>query len=119
MKDGWKRNNIPVEETIKMYHDFLTYMRIFCKKSMQEKEFILRDVWKISVQMYWLIDETERERDKDKVRDKDKERDRQTKTEVDTKRWKEIYVHVEYKEIKKQRIPVVLIKHVIHFHYMY
>ena len=64
---------------------------------MQEKEFILRDVWEISVHMYWLVDERERERE------------RERKTEVDTARWKEIYVHVEYKEIKKQRIPVVLV----------
>ena len=106
MKDGWKRNNKPVEETIKMYHDLLTYIRIFFK-SMQEKEFILRDVWEISVHMYWLNDETERERERQ--RDKDRERERQTKTDVDIERWKEIYVHVEYKEIKKQRIPVVLV----------
>ena len=52
----------------------------------------MRDVWEISVQMYWLIDETERERERDKDREW---------TQRDGKR--------EYKEIKKQRIPVVLV----------
>ena len=42
---------------------------------MQEKQFILRDVWEISVQMYWLIDETERERDKDRGGHREMERD--------------------------------------------
>lgn len=61
---------------------------------MQEKEFILRSMGNKCTHV--LADRWDREREKS-----------EGQTERETDRKKEI--HVEYKEIKKQRIPVVLV----------
>ena len=43
----------------------------------------MRDVWEISVHMYWLIDETERERQRERQRQSERQRQRERQTDKD------------------------------------